>query len=151
GVTCFLWGTARRLVGNRAALVAAAAFATLAGTAFLGAFATYDALALFLLTAATWIAVRAVGVGGGSVPSPAGWRAIVLLGMYYFLAGVILGLACGVKYAVALFVPLALLVAALTAWRELGRRSAAVALLAALTGVALTLAVGLALGGHAYW
>jgi 4-amino-4-deoxy-L-arabinose transferase-like glycosyltransferase len=53
GVTCFLWGTARRLVGNRAALVAVAAFATLAGTAFLGAFATYDALALLLLTGAT--------------------------------------------------------------------------------------------------
>jgi 4-amino-4-deoxy-L-arabinose transferase-like glycosyltransferase len=153
GVTCFLWGTARRLVGSRAALVAAATFAALAGTAFLGAFATYDALALFLLTAATWIAVQAAGPGsaGSSGPGRPSARAMVPLGLYFLLAGVLLGLACAVKYAAALFVPLALLVAALAAWREAGRRPAAVAFLGALAGVTVTLAAGLALGGHAYW
>ena len=49
GVTSLLWATTHRLYGQRAALLAAALFATLAGTQFLGAFATYDAMALFLL------------------------------------------------------------------------------------------------------
>ena len=49
GVTALLWGTAARLYGQRAALLSTALFATLAGTQFLGAFATYDAMALFLL------------------------------------------------------------------------------------------------------
>ena len=34
-------------------------FATLAGTQFLGAFATFDAMALFLLAFAAWLGVRA--------------------------------------------------------------------------------------------
>src|SRR5262249_16992750 len=43
-VTCLLWGTTSRLVNRRAALIASALFAALSGTAFLGAFATYDAM-----------------------------------------------------------------------------------------------------------
>jgi 4-amino-4-deoxy-L-arabinose transferase-like glycosyltransferase len=149
GVTCFLWGTARRLVGNRAALVAVAAFATLAGTAFLGAFATYDALALFLLTFATWAAVQA---GHHRAAGPGTLR----LAVTCLLVGVLLGLACAVKYASALFVPLVLIVAALAAWREptlgpSGRRRAAAALLGVSVGLALTLAAGLTAGGPAYW
>ncbi len=63
---CFMLGVTRccgprpaRLYGRRAALLAAGLFATLAGTQFLGAFATYDALALFLLALAD-LAGRAV-------------------------------------------------------------------------------------------
>lgn len=165
GVTCFLWGTARRLVGDRAALVAVAAFATLAGTAFLGAFATYDALALFLLTCAAWLVVRA---SHRSVHKAR--FGMWLLSGACFTAGVLLGLACAVKYAVALFVPLCLIVGALSAWREprqfdLGDvqreqksdasrekwHRAAVIGLAAAAGVVVTLTIGLAFGGHAYW
>ena len=58
GVTSLLWATTVRLYGRRAALLAAALFATLAGTQFLGAFATYDAMALFLLALAAWLGVR---------------------------------------------------------------------------------------------
>jgi hypothetical protein len=164
GVTCFLWGTARCLVGSRAALVAVAAFATLAGTAFLGAFATYDALALLLLAGATWIAVRA-----GHRSGRAARRGTPRLSGACVLAGLVLGLACAVKYASALFVPLVLTVAALAAWREpapgsgsapgsrepapgpSGRRRAVTALLSTAAGLALTLAAALAVGGHAYW
>ena len=49
GVTSLLWATTVRLYGQRAAVLAAALFATLAGTQFLGALATFDAMALFLL------------------------------------------------------------------------------------------------------
>ena len=65
GVTSLLWATAGRLYGRRAALLAAGLFATLAGTQFLGAFATFDAMALFLLALAAWLGVRC---GGLSIP-----------------------------------------------------------------------------------
>ena len=58
GVTSLLWLTTVRLYGRRAALLATALFGTLAGTQFLGAFATFDALALFLLSLAAWLGVR---------------------------------------------------------------------------------------------
>ena len=56
--TSLLWATTGRLYGQRAALLAAGLFATLAGTQFLGAFATFDAMALFLLALAAWLGVR---------------------------------------------------------------------------------------------
>ena len=146
GVTCFLWGTARRLVGSRAAGVAAAMFATLAGTDFLGAFATYDALALLLLTCATWIAVRA-----SHRPAHAARPRLRRLAGFCLLAGVLLGTSCAVKYATALFVPLVLIISALAAGRESGRRAAVVSLTATAAGLALTLGAGLAFGGHPYW
>ena len=66
GVTGLLWATTARLYGRRAALLASGLFATLAGTQFLGAFATFDAMALFLLALAAWLAVRAAA--GRPVP-----------------------------------------------------------------------------------
>ena len=61
GVSALLWCTAGRLYGQRAALLATGLFATLAGTQFLGAFATYDSLALVLLALAAWLGVRGAG------------------------------------------------------------------------------------------
>jgi 4-amino-4-deoxy-L-arabinose transferase-like glycosyltransferase len=161
GVTCCLWGTARRLVGGRAALVAVAMFATLAGTAFLGAFATYDALALLLLTAATLVAVQAgVGPAGeqgerGLVLGRAGQQGergrhgpgLARTAAACLLAGVLLGVACAVKYATALFCPVVVVIAVLAA-----RRQVRVAALAAIAGGwLLTVAAGLAAGGSPYW
>ena len=65
GVTSLLWATTGRLYGQRAALLAAGLFATLAGTQFLGAFATFDAMALFLLALAAWLGVRAADCSSG--------------------------------------------------------------------------------------
>jgi len=59
GATVALWGTASRLFGRRAAVCAAALFAVLAPTLQLGALATPDALALFLLAASVWCVVSA--------------------------------------------------------------------------------------------
>jgi hypothetical protein len=146
GVTCFLWATARRLVGGRAAWVATALFAILPGTAFLGALATYDAPALFLLTGATWIAVRA-----SHRPAHSARHVLPRLAVSCLLAGALLGVACAVKYATALFVPPVLILAVLTACRGSGRRGGVVCLVATIAGLALPLAAGLALGGHLYW
>ena len=59
GTTAALWSSAGRLFGRRAAFFAAALFAFLGPSLHLGAFATYDAMALFLLALAAWMIVRA--------------------------------------------------------------------------------------------
>jgi hypothetical protein len=136
GVTSFLWSTARRLLADkRAAFFAAALFAVLAPTLHLGSFATYDALALLLLTAATWCAA---GVRGQSA---ARW---------IIAAGILLALANATKYATALYDPTVVCVIILSSWPDAGwkvglRRAAF------LAGVVVAvLAVLLALGGSGY-
>jgi len=57
--TALLWSTAARLFGRWAAFLAAALFVALGPTQFLGAFATYDAMSLFLMAAAAWCVVAA--------------------------------------------------------------------------------------------
>ena len=137
GVTCFVWGTASRLLQDqRAAFFAAALFAVLAPTLHLGSYATYDAPALLLLAAATWCAAGARG-------SQRATRWLVA-------AGILLALANATKYATALFDPTVLAVTFLSSWPEAGRK---VALLRAalLAGTAAAvLAVLLALGGSGY-
>jgi 4-amino-4-deoxy-L-arabinose transferase-like glycosyltransferase len=138
GVSCFLWGTTSGLVNRRAAFIATTLFASLAGTAFLGAFATYDAMALFLLTGATWIGVRA----GTREP---------LASLSLLAAGLVLGLACAVKYAAALFVPVVVLTVFFSrtraaTWRR-GFAAAAIVFIAWLA----TVAAALATAGADYW
>jgi len=54
GATVLLYGTSRPLFGRRAGEIAAGSFGLLGSAEFLGAFATYDAMALFLLALATY-------------------------------------------------------------------------------------------------
>ena len=105
GVTVLLWATTARLYGRRAALLACALFATLAGTQFLGSLATADAPALLLLALAAWLGVRAADAGR--------WARVALL------AGCGLGLAAAnvTEYATVLFVPVVVAVVALAAGR----------------------------------
>ena len=58
GATTLLYWTTARIYDRRAAAAAASLFAVLAPTQFLGAFATYDAMALFLMALATLLAVK---------------------------------------------------------------------------------------------
>ena len=65
GATALLYSVTRWLtLDRRAAMVAAAVFAFLGPTQNLGAFATYDAMALFLLALAAWLAIRSGGRWG---------------------------------------------------------------------------------------
>jgi 4-amino-4-deoxy-L-arabinose transferase-like glycosyltransferase len=59
GATALLWNTTSRLFDNRAGFFAAALFAVLGPTLKLGAFATFDAMSLFLIALAAWCVVRA--------------------------------------------------------------------------------------------
>jgi hypothetical protein len=137
--TCLLWATARRLYGLRAALLAAALFATLAGTQFLGALATYDAMALFLLALSAWLAVRSAECRRSAQ--------VALL----VLAGSTLAVADAVKYSTALFTPVVVVLAGAAMWRrDRGRAAGAAALTVLGTWLALVIAAVKA-GGAAYW
>jgi hypothetical protein len=130
GVTFFLWSTTIRLLEDeRAAFFAAALFGVLAPTLFLGTYATYDALALLLLAAATWCAT-------GARDSE---KAVIA-------AGILLALANATKYATALYDPTVLGITILSSRPKLSLRRAAS--LAVVT--AAVLAVLLVLGGPSY-
>jgi 4-amino-4-deoxy-L-arabinose transferase-like glycosyltransferase len=139
GVTSLLWATARRLYGQRAALLAAALFATLAGTQFLGAFATFDALALFLLALATWLGVRSA-----DAKFPA--RLVPLVA-----TGAVLAAADAVKYATALFTPVVVIAVALAMWRRHGLGAGLTSGLIVLGSWLILIAAAVFAGGRDYW
>jgi hypothetical protein len=139
GVTYLLWATALRLYGQRAALLAAGLFASIAGTQFLGAFATYDAMALLLLALAAWLGVRAA-------ESEHPVRLVLLL-----TAGIALAAADAVAYATALFTPVVIVLAAAAAWRGRGARAGLTAGLTVLGGWTALIAAAVIAGGHDYW
>jgi hypothetical protein len=107
GATCMLWGTARDLFGRRAAVCATALFAATGSTQFLGTLATYDAMALFLVT----LAARLVVAARHRDDSKA---LVIIIGAIATLA-----LANATKYASALFDPVVIGLAVLTSARGL--------------------------------
>jgi hypothetical protein len=137
--TMLLHGVTRRLFDRRAAWMAAALFAGLGPVQYLGAFATYDAIALFMLALATWIGVRAAAAR----PSY-GFPMLAL-------ASAALVVADASTYVAAMFDPVVVTVIAAAFWRSRGWRLGAAAggLLAALLVAGIS--GGLAWGGHAYW
>ena len=110
--TALLHGMTRRLFMSRAAgLFAAALFAGTGSAQFLSGFATYDAMALLLLAAATWLGVVAAGCR-----APA---RIILIA----IAALALTAANATKYSSALFDPVVLVVTALAVWRQRGKKA----------------------------
>jgi hypothetical protein len=106
GATTLLYFTASRLFGWRAGVAGAAVFVALGSVQSLGAFATYDAMAIFLLALAAWLTVRARG------------RAGELLLVAVALA---MALADMTKYASVLWDPVIISLAAVTSGQALVR------------------------------
>ena len=136
GATVLLWGAAARLFGRRAAFFGAALFAVLGTTLHLGAFATYDAMSVFLVALAAWCVIRAGARGPAT-----GWM---------IAAAVALALANATAYTSLLFDPLIAALALLTApWAARGllaaRRAGTV-----LAATAVLLAAGLGAVGGSY-
>ena len=136
GATVLLWGAAARQFGRRAAFFAAALFAVLGTTVHLEAFATYDAMSVFLVALAAWCVIRAGARGPATDAMVA--------------AAAILALANATAYASLLFDPLIAALALLTApWTVRGllaaRRAGTV-----LAVTAVLLAAGLRAGGGSY-
>jgi hypothetical protein len=139
GATCLLYATTLRLFDRRSGLFAVGLFVGVGSTQFLSAFATYDAMALFLLTLATWLGVRSASAGR--------WQAAGLLAA----AGAAMALADAAKYAATLFDTVVVGVVLLAMWRLAGGRRAVWGT-CVLLGVAAALIAGaLVAGGHAYW
>src|SRR6266568_2900674 len=136
GATVALWATADRLFGRRAAFFAAALFAVLGPTLHLGAFATYDAMSLFLIALAAWLVVRA-----GDRADATGWMVA---------AGVALALANATSYSSALFDPVVILLALVTAFPKPGGKLAAGRALTLLAIVAVLLTPAVLIGGSRY-
>jgi hypothetical protein len=136
GATALLWGAADRLYGHRAAFFAAALFAALGPTLHLGAFATYDAMAVFFVALAAWLVIRAGDTGEQTGRMVA--------------AGVALALANATAYSSALFDPIVLLLALLTAFPKPGGKTAARRIAIVLVVVVTLLLVGLLIGGSSY-
>jgi putative flippase GtrA len=137
GATALLWGVATRLFGRWAGFLGAALFAALGPTQFLGAFATYDAMSLFLLTAATWCVVASEDRDDSTLLLIAG--------------AALLALANATKYASMLFDPTIVALGALAVTRRRGVKAAVGrgGLIAAIT-VAMDAGL-LALGGSPYF
>jgi hypothetical protein len=110
GATSMLWATTSQLFGKRAAFFAAGLWVTVGPTQKLGAFATFDAMALFLVSAGAWAAIKP-----GVRRDATGWAAAV---------GLLLLAANTAKYATALFDPVVIALAGLTARRRPGGKPA---------------------------
>ena len=91
GATVLLWDVTSRVFGRQAGFFAAALFAVAGPSLHLGAFATYDAMSLFLLALAAWLVARAED-GQEALGRMAG-------------AGAVLALANATAYSSALFDP----------------------------------------------
>jgi putative flippase GtrA len=103
--TLLLYATGSRLFDQRTGLLAAALFVTAGPTADLGAWATYDPMAIFLLAFSAWLAFRAEG------------RASEL---WIFCSALTMVLADAAKWASALWNPVIIALVVLTAkldWR----------------------------------
>jgi hypothetical protein len=137
--TVMLHGVTRRLFLSRAAaFFAVVLFAGTGSAQFLGGFATYDAMALMLLAAATWLGVLAAGC------RPVAWITLIVI------AALALAAANATKYASALFDPVVIMVTALAVWRRSGKRAGLTAGLV-MTAIALgVLAVAYRAAGPLY-
>ena len=129
GATTLLWSTASRLYGRVAGFFASALWAFLGPTLMLGAYATYDAMSLFLVALAAWCATA-----HRTRDEATGWMVAAAAG---------LALANAAKYASTIFDPPVILLAMLTAWPRPGGKAALRrgALLTTCTFGALYLAV----------
>jgi 4-amino-4-deoxy-L-arabinose transferase-like glycosyltransferase len=136
GATVLLWAVVSRLYGRRAAFFSAALFAVLGPTLHLGAFATYDAMSVFLVAFAAWCVFRP-----GDGQDATGWM----------VAGaVVLALANATAYSSLLFDPVVFLLAVLTAFPKPGGKIAARRVAILVVIVAVLLLAGLLAGGSSY-
>jgi hypothetical protein len=136
GATALLWSTASRLFGPRAAFFGAALFAVCGPTLHLGSFATYDAMAVFLIALAAWCVIGAGDSGDATGRMVA--------------AGAVLALANAAAYSSALFDPVVILLALLTAFPKPGGKVAARRIAILLIVLVTLLLAGLLIGGSSY-
>ncbi len=108
GATVFLYLIARRLFGLRVAIVACGLWATTEPSLKLGAFATFDPMAIFLISMGTWLAILA------------GRRRFH--GELIALSAAVLAFGSLTAYSYLIYIPLVIAVAAISWIPAYGRR-----------------------------
>lgn len=136
GTTSLLWSLTSKLFGRQAAVCAAALFAILGPTLQLGAFATFDAIALFLLAASASCMVWSQDRDDSALPLLAGT--------------VLLVLANATKYSTILFDPSVIALAGLAVAGKRGPKAAVARSGYVAAGVFSLISALLALGGPWY-
>jgi hypothetical protein len=131
--TALLYAVARHLFGGWAAIAGSVVFAAIGPTQFLGAFATFDALAVLLLALASWFAVQS-GQAGEE------WLACCAIAMAF---------ADAVKYTSLLWNPVIIALVVLGPAGTWPRSASRGVRLAGYTA-ALILPVLFLAGGHSY-
>lgn len=135
GTTVLLYSLSRLLFNELAGLCAAALFSTTQSTLFLGHFATYDAMAIFLLALAAWIVIR--GARSSSI-------------LVCIVAALVIAVGAAVKYATLMFVPTVVMLAALTAFVHHRWRGSVLRVIMLCTFTFAILAGALVLAGDDY-
>jgi hypothetical protein len=110
GATTFLYCTTCCLYSRRAAILGSGVFAVLSSTQFLGAFATYDAMALCTIGLATFLSVKSAEQGDNELTLLQACAAMVA--------------ADTLKYAAILFNPVIIGMCVLVSARDRGWRNA---------------------------
>ena len=110
GATALLWTTTRRLYGELAAFFAAGMWAVLGPTLFLSAFATYDAMSMFLIALAAWFATARRDANSATI--------------WMVAAGITLALANATAYSSIIIDPVVVLLAILSSWPHPGGKAA---------------------------
>ena len=131
GTTALLYATASRLFSRRAGLIGAAMFVAVGPTADLGAWATYDPMAICLMALASWLAVRAACSRASEV--------------WILLAAAVMVLADAAKWVTALWSPIIVVLVVLTAptgWKLAVARGFRLVSYAAAIGVPALLLLG---------
>ena len=142
GTTVLLFATASRLFGRATGYFAALLFASLGGTQFLSALATYDTMSLFLLALAAFLAIG-LPYNGDSIAAPM---------RVFVLSPILLALADAVKYAAALWNPVVIVLVAVTPNLAGERSRPPIAYTLRYAAVlAVTLGTCLLIGGPKYW
>jgi 4-amino-4-deoxy-L-arabinose transferase-like glycosyltransferase len=156
--TALLYAVTKRLFGRPAAMGGAVAFAVIGPTQFLGALATFDALAVLLLALASWLAVRSGSSGkkhggqqhGGEACGGDGWSGDGWSGEKWLVCcAVAMALADAAKYTSLLWNPVIIALAVLGPagpWPRSARRGIR---LAGYTAALIVPPLFLA-GGHSY-
>jgi 4-amino-4-deoxy-L-arabinose transferase-like glycosyltransferase len=126
--TCLMWSAAHRLSGRRAAVICSALWLACEPNLRMGAYATYDPMAIFCVCLALWLVIRAADSEQRHAE----------LGV---LAALVLALGCITAYSYAIYIPVVLGVGFLAALRARDLRRAV--LLTALIAVILAAALAL--------
>jgi hypothetical protein len=134
--TCLLWSAAHRLSGRRAAVICCALWLACEPNLRMGAYATYDPMAIFCICLALWLVILAAG---------SEHRYVELGG----LSALALALGCVTAYSYAIYIPVVLGTGFLATARARGLKRAVI--LAAWMAVILAAVLALVLSLLGVW